>query len=939
MKLMILEWVVAWKGEGMSEHFKDIRKIQDILHGAQTGLWAIELEEGKAPRMYADSAMLELLGFDWEPTPEECYQGWYERIDHSYYPMIQDVVARISADERAEVQYPWIHPVWGKIYVRCGGVRDQNYTDGICLLGYHQNITNTVMLKQEYDTVVQTLNENYEGILLCNLHTRAFKMIKASERLAKYAESDQDYEAFLCGYANREIARKYQEQFLHVISPGRIEERISAGENPIEALYRIKEKHWHRVRVVPLKEYSSDYPWVIVAFDEQDDEMGKRIDEAGAQAAVSQTYRLVLSVDCGKTEYNCIHYAGGILSLTRHGAYEDFYGQLIPRMPSEDQREMERIFDIKSYRDNEYLEGMLRVYDEERVIHYYSYYSACIRQDFEERILLTVRNVDDKQEIQRREAILANLCKCYYSIYLFDLENNTEEAVWQEEIVRKNQIFPRGELDLYYERFVQKFVWPADQEKMRRAADKDFLRQTLSLEQPVYDIDFRRIYPTGIRWVRSRFSIAEIRDGQVVKVIFASMDINEQKLEELKEEEQNRKALLAAYDAAKSANEAKSNFLAQMSHDIRTPMNAIIGMTAIALGELDNPEKVKDCLDKINYSSSHLLKLINEILDMSKIEKGKIELVEEPFSLRKMLREINSIVRGEALDKNQMLRFKMEGAVHDCLMGDVGRIRQVLINLIDNAVKYTPECGSITVTTQEKAPRAPGTGCFLFTVEDNGIGMSREFLDYIFVPFSREEDSQVRRLQGTGLGMAISQGIVNAMQGDIRVESEKGKGSRFIITLNLKIREPEEERKPGDSPAEDKNGPETSDSLQGLRILLVEDNELNMEIAKTILIQSGLLIDSAENGEEALQIFTGSEPGTYQAVLMDLQMPVMDGYTASKEIRASGHPQAKTIPIIALTANAFAEDITKALASGMNDHVSKPIDFERLLSVLQKYIH
>lgn len=1060
----------------MAEHFRDIEKIQDILHEAQTGLWAIELEEGREPRMYADKAMLELLGFTGEPSPEECYRGWYDRIDADYYPMVQDVVRRMCLDERAEVEYPWHHPLWGQIYVRCGGIRDKNYKEGTCLLGYHQNITNTVMLKQEYDTILEKLNENFKGIILCNLHTGEYRIIKATEQLEAFGEGAADFETFFRNYAEREIVPQNRELFLNGVNPEYIQKRFHEDSSGVEVIYRTKEKRWRRIKVVPLKQYSEAYPWVIAAMEEQDGEMEKQIDQASAQVAVSQIYTLLISVDCEKAEYNCMYYSGELLKLSRRGRYPDFREQAVKNMPAEDRREFERIFNAENYGTGEYREGMLHMYDQEGRLHSYSYYSALISQNYEDRILLTVKNVDDKYEIQRREAILANLCECYYSIYLFDYVNNTEEAIWQEDFIQKNREFPKGALDVYYEKFVKHYVYPEDQEKMRRAGSIDFLRQTLSVEQPVYEVDFRRIYPDSIRWVRARFSIAEIQDGVLTRVIFASMDINEQKLTELMEEQQKKlyfesqniikglsafyhsvfyvdlveetfqtfviredvaerlnhsdeygalfgiyyehliheedkerfkqemcltaikkrvqegetiydleyrrdysgyygwmrihiilaesrngapikiilashnvekekeqeaqsqQALFAAYEAARNANEAKSHFMAQMSHDIRTPMNAIIGMTAIAMGQADNEERVKDCLQKISLSSSHLLHLINEVLDMSKIERGQITLTEAPFSLKGMFHEIGSIVYSESMEKGQALRFLTDDIIHDNLLGDAGKIRQVLINLINNAIKYTPCGGTITVTSKEMTSGIPGVGCFVFTVEDNGIGISEEFLDHIFVPFAREENCHVRKVQGTGLGMSISHGIVTAMQGSIRVESKQGAGSRFIVTLTIRTLEEEGGEAAVLRALSGNTGRTLEMCLQGLRLLLVEDNELNMEIAETLLRDAGFIVDRAENGYEALKLFNDSEPGTYDAILMDLQMPVMDGYTAASEIRSSSHPEAKSVPIIALTANAFAEDISKVMAAGMNDHVTKPIDFDRLLAALRKCI-
>lgn len=1062
----------------MLDHFKDIQKMQEVLQEAQTGLWIIELDEKKEPRMYADKTMLELLGIEEEPSPEDCYKWWYERIESEYYPIVQAAVEKIISDEQAEVQYPWYHPKWDKIYVRCGGVRDSNYKNGICLRGYHQNITNTVMLKQEYDTVIQTLNESYIGIFLCNLYDKTYKIIRNSTIFEAYSSS-LNYEECFQSYTKNEVDLQYKHLVLNTIDTQNIKQSILKKEKQVEVIYRDINEKWFRVKICPSSQYSKEYPWVIVAFDEQDGEMEKRIDNATAQVAVSQIYKLVISVDLRKREYNCIYYSGELLHLYEHGQYEDFYKQLSFRMPLEDKQELERIFNKKSYDKNGYKEGILRAYDEGGILHYYSYYSARIWKKVEECILMTVRNIDDKREAQQRENVLSNLCQCYYSIYLFDLENDIEEAIWQEEVIKKNQEFIKGSLSKYYKKFVQNYVFEEDQEKMYRAGESEFLRQILCIERPVYDIDFRRKYENHLEWVRSRFSIAEIKDGKVSKVIFANMNISEQKRKELEEEqqkklnfeyknmiqglssfyqsvfyvdlitrtfqkfafrediasyledntnydalkqiykdifiweedrarfekemsieeiskrisgketiysleyrrnydgsyawmrvhiilaesrnrkpvkivlaahsvekekekeEQNQKALLAAYETVKNANEAKSNFLAQMSHDIRTPMNAIIGMSSIAATQINNPDKVKDCLEKINLSSKHLLALINEILDMSKIEKGKIELMEESFYLKELIQSINSIVRSEALEKKQDIQFKIVDLVHNRLIGDANRLRQVLINLINNAIKYTQIGGKICIIVQEISIRKMGVTCFVFTVEDNGIGMTKEFLNCIFVPFSRADDSAVQHIQGTGLGMSIAQGIVSAMQGSIQVESEKGKGSRFIVTINLKIDTSDniiQIEKECDSDFGYKIDYNNNKFLKGKRILLVEDNELNMEIARTILQEMGLVVDGVENGLEAFQTFYNSDAQTYQAILMDIQMPVMDGYVATKKIRNSNHPQAKNIPIIALTANAFGEDITKALAAGMNDHVSKPIDYKRLVDILDKNI-
>lgn len=927
----------------MLDHFNDMDKRQEVLREAQTGLWVIELGEGKPPRMYADSVMLELLGFDNTPTPEECYNTWYERIEDAYYPIVQSGVEKIISDTRAEVQYSWNHPHWGKIYVRCGGVRDNNYKNGVCLRGYHQNITDTVMLKQEYDSVIQTLNQSYCGIFLCNLEDGSYKVIRIQDKFKGLLSPESDYCEILRRYAKQGTDGEYRQQILELAEPGALKDRINRGEYPIERLYRNRNGRWRRIRIQPSGQYTESHPWVIVAFDEQDYEVEKRADQAGAQAAVSQIYKLVVNVDADGGMYNCIYASDEFKDLHAHGSYEEFCGYMMVRMPLEDRRKFNSIFDKDkdACLNGRNLDGMIRMWETEGVLHYYDYSTVRIFKEMGERMLFTLRNIDDKQKERKLERVLSNLCQCYYSIYLFDLDHDEEEPIWQEDVIAASRDFIKGKLSDYYEKFIRLYVYQEDREKMRRAGSVEFLRQTLTEEQPVFDIDFRRIYGDHLEWVRSRFSIAEIEDGRVSKVIFANMNINEQKLEELEEEKKNRAALMDAFEKAKSANEAKSQFLAQMSHDIRTPMNAIVGMSAIASAHLDEKERVRDCLEKINVSSSHLLSLINEILDMSKIEKGRLELAEEPFCLRALINDINSIVRAEVIGKKLTIRFNMDDVIHEAVIGDENRIRQVLLNLISNSIKYTPEGGQIRVAVKEVFVRSEEQRCFVFTVEDNGIGMSEEFQKFIFAPFSREEEVKEKHIQGTGLGMSIAHGIVSAMKGDIQVESEKGRGSRFTVTLYLGIRTSGSDCGLRQDPEQEENGgfgEPAAGTSPGWHILLAEDNELNMEIAQTLLQESGLTVDCTVNGREAAERFLSSAPGTYDAILMDLQMPVMDGYTSAREIRGSAHPQAADIPIIALTANAFAEDIARAMTSGMNDHVAKPVDFGKLLAILKKNI-
>lgn len=395
--------------------------------------------------------------------------------------------------------------------------------------------------------------------------------------------------------------------------------------------------------------------------------------------------------------------------------------------------------------------------------------------------------------------------------------------------------------------------------------------------------------------------------------------------------EEKNAELNEALQKAKYANAAKSQFLSSMSHDIRTPLNAVIGMTSIAREHLDDKDRVADCLQKITTSGNHLLALINDVLDMAKIESGKMSLCMEDLLLDEILESISSIIRIQAADKGLDYTVHIHDMISDCVVCDSLRLRQILVNLLGNSVKFTPEGGMIRLELwQEESSRGEGYAATHIEVSDTGIGMSPEFLKTIFDSFSREE-SKVRTMQGTGLGMAITKSIVDALEGTIEVSSERNHGSTFRIVLDL--------QKGRDSGNENGEHENEKISLDGMNILLAEDNDLNAEIAVMILEENGAAVTRAKDGALAVQYMEQSAVSEYSAILMDLRMPNMDGLEATKNIRALQRADARMIPIIAMTADAFADDVQKCLDAGMNAHVSKPIDVDILKQTLVKLSH
>ncbi len=408
-------------------------------------------------------------------------------------------------------------------------------------------------------------------------------------------------------------------------------------------------------------------------------------------------------------------------------------------------------------------------------------------------------------------------------------------------------------------------------------------------------------------------------------LVFYLTDYRNRKLMEQKEE--SNRILKEAAEEAQSANKAKSEFLSHMSHDIRTPINGIMGMTEIALKNVSDAARVEDCLGKISNSSQHLLSLINDVLDMSRIESGKVTVNSAPMNMISTIDECASIIGGQLLNREVELIREFGDFAHPNLIGDELHLRQILINILGNSVKFTPDGGKIYFRVEEIGS-ADGKTNYHFEIEDTGIGMKPEFLQHIWEPFSQEDGGNRTNYKGTGLGMAITKQFVDMMGGTITVESRLHEGSKFVIELSFDI-DPNVELIA-------KMSEETEVHLDGVRVMLVEDNELNMEIAKFMLEETGITVTCVENGKLAVEMFQNSEPGSFDVILMDIMMPVMNGLDAARAIRALDHPDAKTIPIVAMTANAYDEDIRHAREAGMNAHLSKPIDTDLLYRTLSE---
>jgi signal transduction histidine kinase/BarA-like signal transduction histidine kinase len=548
-------------------------------------------------------------------------------------------------------------------------------------------------------------------------------------------------------------------------------------------------------------------------------------------------------------------------------------------------------------------------------------------------VLFAAEDIDEtrKKEMDARATIQA-LSFDYLNVCCVDMDAD------QYEICRINSHLPdyikkvfhtTGCFSATLAAYANLWVYEEDRELVLREFDRNYMREKLETQES-YHLNFRGIHNNKILYEELKCVRMDMQKGSH-KAILACRIVDE----EVRKDMEQRQALADALRQAEYANRAKTVFLSNMSHDMRTPMNAIIGFTELASHHLQEPERVQDYLQKITQASNHLLSLINDVLDMSHIESGKLELEEKPENLQDIIRNLQSIIQTNAEEKDLALHVDMEGIQDPLVSCDRLRLNQILLNLTSNAIKYTNPGGDIFIKVMQFPALERDYGRYEFSIRDTGIGMSQEFASHIFEPFTREKTSTISGIQGTGLGMSITKNIVEMMGGTIEVQTQAGKGTEFRVVLELKKLQKDLQKETAEEITEAEEE-QQKEGFTGKRLLLTEDNELNTEIAVEILNDAGFLVDTAENGKVACEKLLMEEPGYYDMILMDIQMPVMDGYQAAQTIRKMKDPVRSRIPIIAMTANAFEEDRKRALKCGMNGHVGKPIETEKLFAEIRR---
>ncbi len=972
-------------------------------------------------------------------------------------------------------------------------VPDFDYTDDnqkvmICLKDVHDTFKDGLEREEvniRNQEIINSLGETNFAIYVVDLQSGGVNIVRTTEKVRQTMNTEiYLWDNFFKGKAVEYISPEDQEEVHNELSLESMRTAWKNGEkNKTVMCHVLLHGEWRYISISAyFKESSKQGGYAILTFQDVDEQTKREMDrirnDQRMAAIIRSRFSILNTIDLETGICERVYLREGVTGRREEGDYDYYVRKAFEETVVEaDKEEFKKALFLENLRKKaetvqDYCEDLCQYRHKGASLLWTEEHVFYMRQEGKTVVNILGRDITSEKlaeehayrESIEKASIINSLSSMFFATYYIDLENDSFRPVMQKAEVRSilggERNYTQG-----IHTYAQNFVYTEDREDYLEHVSYQNLLDSLSMEQPVAAFEYRTVPDENNRraWIRASIVLAETTsDGRPKRALYVAQDVTESKLKE----EQEQQALREACEAANHANAAKSDFMSRMSHDIRTPMNAIIGMTAIAGKYLEDKERVEDCLRKITVSSRHLLSLINEVLDMSKIESGKIDLAEEEVNLSDLIGNLVTMIRPAMQERKHNLDVHIANVEHEHVIGDTMRMQQIFMNILGNSAKYTNPGGDIEMEINEKASNMRGYGCYEFVFRDNGIGMSKEFLEKLFEPFARAEDSRISKIEGTGLGMTIARNIARRMNGDIEVESEIGKGTKFVVTLILKLVDTEEpdteklmdlpvlvadddksagemtclilenigmkgeyvlsgkeavqrvwerhqsnqdyfavildwkmpemdgietarairERVGPDVPiiilsaydwstvevearragvngfiskplfksrlvylfnqiaGKDKNKelPEdesfTKMKLNGKRVLLVEDNEINREIAEEIIGETGVTVESAENGREALEKFEKSDANYYDMILMDIQMPIMNGYEAVEAIRRLPRKDAAEIPIIAMTANAFSEDIQRSKNAGMNEHITKPLDIGQLMKCLETWI-
>lgn len=939
-----------------------------------TGTFRLIIRSGQPCQLFLDDDFQRLMGIPDNSDPEGCYLQWKEGIHPDDLPLMIEAINNINSNTQSEIKYRWYHKKLGRFTAVSSGMLASKEGGTKVICGFFKGYPDDNMPLSRFDPEIlllirifaENLLQSFSFCALTDIENNRLLVLNDSFNTSSTAGCESDFDEW-CEKLLSHVHPDDRKRLSETVTRERLLSALGSMDE-VQGDFRFLHKSkcsWFTFRFVNMKrKIGGKYPNFIILRKINADHRSVYSEELRNQLikGLSVPYLILDLINLKNNSYyssfdNKEHsgeeFAGkGFFS----DAIQSFLEQY--QYSEEDKNAVLYNFNIenmvKRFSAGEKIiecEICQKSGDNSEWLRIQAFMSAQDEMGNPSAAILTVQQVTAeklkelryKQRLERalraesqyRQAILSNAI----AVYTYNITKDTiyEEIIEDERI---DPLLPMLGLSLpcSYNKYINKKSEYFTDKAAAETFLKTFRTETLADMYNSHRRSFDTEYEFSINGKTGYFREAviltqDLETGDILGITYVR-NITE----EHNQAAQVEQALRDAFDQAQHANSAKTLFMSQMSHDIRTPLNSILGMSAIAQEHIGETSRVLDCLDKIETSGKHLLEIVNNVLDLSAIESGKTVLASEAFDLSMFLEETIKMIRPLADKKNHTIIVQIAAGMNTDVIGDATKLRQLLTNIIGNAIKYTPNGGEIRFTASELEPDHQGICRYLFSVKDNGIGMKPEFIERIFDPFVRADDHRISGIQGTGLGMPIALNIARMMNGDITIHSAPGKGSQFDITVCLK-KNPESTGYISGISMEEPHKVRMSDfDFGGKHILIAEDLEFNAEIASEFLSEANLITDIARDGKEAVRMFSESPVGYYSLIFMDIQMPVLDGHQAADRIRALDRKDAAEVPIIAMTANAFISDIKMSKEHGMNGHVSKPLEISALTAELCKWL-
>lgn len=925
---------------------------------------------------------------------------------------IDNIMRRLKKSGPYQINYQMNDGEWRAL--KFMPVKDE-YNDNLFMAGvviFDKEMQNYQRVKSLEETI-SGLTETYQMICRVNVDNDKKEILLNNEDEAGNLYITQFVNESSSIYGKVYVDPAFRNDLHSTITHRAVKEYFKYNDDAITKYYKEINGKWIEIKVAKDANYTEDSPYVVYAVKECTEKIESENRGIVSETALSKVFIATLIIDTEKDEYESVYKVEHIKGIARKGSFRSLMDNFRTIINKDDYDEFENTLRKACSMYSGFAECEFQAIDEDNTEHFYDGMATNIHLPGGDRLLLLIMDNDERvanranlislnKEYDMTRTVLYTLGDAYFGMYYFDFTAGTIKTLRLPvdlcDIIEKTQ-----RIDEFTEEYVTRIAHPDDEMNIRRCNSREYLDEMMANGKDEIYCEYRRLIDNEYKWVRLDIKVIKFCDEHTIEAVYALKDIHEERDLELK----RNKQLVEATDAANRANAAKSNFLSNMSHDIRTPLNAIIGMTEMAINHIENRQRVYSNLMKIKSSGQILLYLINNILDMSYIESGKVVVNESPLSLADLFHGVSTMVQGQVKEKHLKFKVYAKNVKNEIVLSDKSTLNKIIINLLGNSIKYTKEHGLVTLSIEEQPAQIPNLSNYIIRISDTGIGMSEAFIKKMFEPFERAKDTTMSGVEGTGLGMSITKQLIDIVGGTIDVKSELNVGSVFTVNIPLKHAENDEDDVPEydiddykvfyiesdenntyneikdyigtrghkevvvvtscdmeeDIPKFEKLGvkkfisepvfnsdlkkllsdkksktrlKKSKNVFKGRKILIVEDNEINIDIISDYLDDVEIKYDSVKNGLDAYNRI--KEDHSYDCVLMDVKMPVMDGYEATRKIRALDNDYVRRLPIIAMTANAFAEDVQKSKEAGMNDHISKPVNLELFYSVIKKHM-